>query len=88
MNNNDDERLLSKRSHKNATVRAEAAKLLAAIVVKLGSAKSLSGAKDVTEKILPAAAHFIQDGSLDARWNFKTCLKFIKLKILARARSP
>ena len=67
MNNNDDERLLSKRSHKNATVRAEAAKLLAAIVVKLGPAKSLSGAKDVTEKILPAAAHFIQDGSLDAR---------------------
>ena len=74
MNNNDDERLLSKCSHKNATVRAEAAKLLAAIVVKLGSAKSLSGAKDVTEKILPAAAHFIQDGSLDARWNFKNML--------------
>lgn len=53
--------------HKNATVRAEAAKLLAAIVVKMGAAKTLSGAKDVTERILPAAAHFIQDGSLEAR---------------------
>lgn len=48
-------------------MRAEAAKLLAAIVVKLGPAKTLSGAKDVTERILPAAAHFIQDGNLEAR---------------------
>ena len=55
-------------SHKNATVRAEAAKLLAIIVVdRLGPAKSLSGAKDVTDKILPAAAQFIQDGNLEAR---------------------
>lgn len=54
-------------SHKNATVRAEAAKLLAAIVTKMGPAKTLSGAKDVTERILPAAAHFLQDGSLEAR---------------------
>ncbi|XP_057368819.1 uncharacterized protein LOC130689896 isoform X2 [Daphnia carinata] len=54
-------------AHKNAIVRAEAAKLLAAIVVKLGPAKTLSGAKDVTERVLPAAAHFIQDGNLEAR---------------------
>ena len=54
-------------SHKNAAVRAEAAKLLAAIVHKMGPAKSLSGAKDITERILPAAAHFIQDGSLETR---------------------
>lgn len=48
-------------------MRAEAARLLAAIVVKLGPAKTLCGAKDVTERILPAAAHFVQDGSLEAR---------------------
>jgi hypothetical protein len=41
---------------------------MAAIVDRLGAAKSLSGTKDVTERILPAAAHFIQDGSLDARY--------------------
>ena len=55
-------------SHKNATVRAEAAKLLAAIVERLGAAKSLSGAKDVTERILPAAAHFVQESSPEARF--------------------
>lgn len=60
-------KLYPKNRHKNATVRAEAAKLLAAIVAKMGPAKTLSGAKDVTEKILPAAAHFLQDGSLEAR---------------------
>ena len=54
-------------SHKNATVRAEAAKLLAGIVERLGAAKSLSGAKDVTERILPAAAHFVQESSPEAR---------------------
>jgi hypothetical protein len=42
--------------------------LLAAIVLKLGPAKTLSGAKDVTEKILPAAAHFIQDGGPKGLW--------------------
>ena len=42
---------------------------MAAIVDRLGAAKSLSGTKDVTERILPAAAQFIQDGSLDARYN-------------------
>jgi len=56
-------------SHKSSTVRAEAARLMAAIVDRLGAAKSLSGTKDVTERILPAAAHFIQDGSLDARYS-------------------
>ena len=54
-------------SHKNATVRAEAARLLAALVQKMGGAKVLSGAKDVTERILPAAAQFLQEGSPDAR---------------------
>lgn len=56
-------------SHKNAAVRAEAAKLLAAIVERLGPNRSLSGAKDVTERLLPAAAVFIQDGNLEARYN-------------------
>lgn len=55
-------------SHKNAAVRAEAAKLLAAIVERLGPNRSLSGAKDVTERLLPAAAVFIQDGNLEARY--------------------
>ncbi len=54
-------------SHKNAVVRAEASKLLSAIVDRLGPARTLSGAKDVTERLLPAAAQFIQDGNLEAR---------------------
>ncbi len=49
-------------------MRAEAAKLLAAIVERLGPNRSLSGAKDVTERLLPAAAAFIQDGNLEARY--------------------
>ena len=48
-------------------MRAEAARLLAALVQKMGGAKVLSGAKDVTERILPAAAQFLQEGSPDAR---------------------
>ena len=34
---------------------------------EIGAAKSLSGAKDVTERIVPAAAQFLQDSSQDAR---------------------
>lgn len=64
-------------SHKNATVRAEAAKLLAAIVERLGAAKSLSGAKDVTERILPAAAHFVQDSNPEARAEGKKILNLL-----------
>ena len=48
-------------------MRAEAAKLLAAIVTKMGSAKALSGAKDTTERILPAAAQFLQESNPEAR---------------------
>ena len=49
-------------------MRAEAAKLLVAIVERIGAAKTLNGAKDVTERILPAAAQFIQESSPEARY--------------------
>jgi len=64
-------------SHKNANVRAEAAKLLAAVVERLGASKSLSGAKDVTERILPAAVHFSQESSPEARAHGKKMLNLL-----------
>ena len=33
----------------------------------MGASKALSGAKDVTDKLLPAVANLAQEGSLEAR---------------------
>ena len=67
-------------------MRAEAARLMAAIVDRLGAAKSLSGTKDVTERILPAAAQFIQDGSLDARYNPIQLIEFQLIELIHSGR--
>ncbi|XP_042208481.1 TOG array regulator of axonemal microtubules protein 1-like [Homarus americanus] len=54
-------------SHKNAAVRTTLARLLAYEVERLGPGRVLSGQKDITERILPAAAKLAQEGSLETR---------------------
>jgi hypothetical protein len=54
-------------SHKNPVVRAAASRVLSYTVDRLGVARVLSGARDVTDKVLPAIAKLAQDGSPDAR---------------------
>ena len=54
-------------NHKNPVIRTTVSRLLAYIVDRMGPAKVMSGAKDITDKILPAVSKLAQDGSLDAR---------------------
>nr|XP_053628429.1 TOG array regulator of axonemal microtubules protein 2-like [Cherax quadricarinatus] len=58
-------------SHKNAVVRTTVARLLAYEVERLGPSRVLSGQKDITDRILPAAAKLAQDGSLETRQYIK-----------------
>ncbi|XP_022245483.1 TOG array regulator of axonemal microtubules protein 1-like [Limulus polyphemus] len=55
-------------SHRNPAVRKTAAQLLSVTVEKLGSARCLTGCKDVAEKVLPATASFVMDCSPLARY--------------------
>ena len=61
-------------NHKNPVVRTTVSRLLAYTVDRMGVSKALSGAKDVTEKILPAIAKLAQDGSQEARNYAKSTL--------------
>ena len=49
-------------------------RLLAYTVDRMGVSKALSGAKDVTDKLLPAIAKLAQDGSQEARNYAKSTL--------------
>ncbi|XP_066970211.1 TOG array regulator of axonemal microtubules protein 1 isoform X2 [Macrobrachium rosenbergii] len=53
--------------HKNAVVRTTVARLLAYEVERLGASRVLSGQKDITDRLLPAAAKLAQEGSLETR---------------------
>uniref|UniRef100_I3K2M7 TOG domain-containing protein n=1 Tax=Oreochromis niloticus TaxID=8128 RepID=I3K2M7_ORENI len=55
-------------SHLNAVVRKCMAQHLANLVEKVGAARLLSGAKDLTDRILPAVAKLAQDSSQEARY--------------------
>ena len=61
-------------NHKNPVVRNTVSRLLAYTVERMGVSKALSGAKDVTEKLLPAVAKLAQDGSQEARNYAKSTL--------------
>ena len=61
-------------NHKNPVVRTTVSRLLAYTVDRMGVSKALSGAKDVTEKLLPAIAKLAQDGSQEARNYAKSTL--------------
>ena len=55
-------------SHRNTYVRRTSAQFLSALVEKMGSMKCLLGPRDIGEHLLPAAARFIQDGSIHTRY--------------------
>ncbi|KAL7379612.1 hypothetical protein ABVT39_002392 [Epinephelus coioides] len=55
-------------SHLNAVVRKCTAQHLADLVEKVGAARLLSGAKDLTDRILPAVTKLAQDSSQEARY--------------------
>lgn len=55
-------------NHKNLHVRRMASQFIAALVKRMGAAKCLVGAKDISSQLLPAAAKFAQDGSPHTRY--------------------
>ncbi|KAJ7345351.1 hypothetical protein JRQ81_001301 [Phrynocephalus forsythii] len=55
-------------SHLNTTVRRCTARHLADVVEHMGPGRVLSGIRDVTDKVLSAAAKFVQDGSQETRY--------------------
>ncbi|KTG03590.1 hypothetical protein cypCar_00042460, partial [Cyprinus carpio] len=63
--------------HLNSVVRKCAAQRLSALVERLGAARLLSGAKDVTERILPAVCKLVQDSSQEARYFGRQMLLFL-----------
>ncbi|XP_061468632.1 TOG array regulator of axonemal microtubules protein 1 isoform X2 [Rhineura floridana] len=55
-------------SHLNTAVRRCAAQHLSDVVEHMGAGRTLSGMKDVTDRILSAVAKFVQDGSQETRY--------------------
>ncbi|XP_076441832.1 TOG array regulator of axonemal microtubules protein 1-like isoform X3 [Babylonia areolata] len=55
-------------THKNSAVRRTTAQFVVGVVERMGSGKVLSGVKDITDRALPAAAHFAIDGSPETRY--------------------
>ncbi|XP_028409704.1 TOG array regulator of axonemal microtubules protein 1-like isoform X3 [Dendronephthya gigantea] len=55
-------------SHRNVNVRKTAARFLCLLAERMGPARCLSGSKDITERILVAAATFASDGGADTRY--------------------
>lgn len=54
-------------SHLNSMVRKCTAQHLCSLVERVGAARSLSGAKDLTDRLLPAVSKLSQDSSQEAR---------------------
>ena len=67
-------------SHRNVAVRKTTAQFLSLLAERMGASRLMSGAKDVTEKILPTAAQFVTDGGPETRY---TCVKnlFVQLTV-------
>ena len=53
--------------HRNVNIRKTAAQFLCILAERLGAARCLSGSKDITERILVAAAAFASDGGAETR---------------------
>ncbi|XP_055957389.1 TOG array regulator of axonemal microtubules protein 1 [Patella vulgata] len=60
--------ILGGAGHKSNPVRKMTAQFLVELTEKMGPGRILSGIKDITDKILPTAAKFIQDGSPETRY--------------------
>lgn len=63
--------------HLNAAVRRCTAHHLSVLLERVGAARLLSGAKDVTERLLPAVAKLAQDSSQEARYFGRRMLLFL-----------
>jgi hypothetical protein len=55
-------------SHRNPAVRKTSAKYIYIVCEKLGPNKILSGARDITERVLQVAATFASDGPPEIRY--------------------
>ncbi|EDO48447.1 predicted protein, partial [Nematostella vectensis] len=53
--------------HRNVAIRKTAAQFLSILAERIGANRLMSGAKDVTDHILPAAAQFATDGGSETR---------------------
>lgn len=56
-------------SHRNVNVRKTTAQFLSLLAERMGASRLMSGAKDVTERILPTAAQFVTDGGPETRYS-------------------
>ncbi|XP_052097636.1 TOG array regulator of axonemal microtubules protein 1-like isoform X11 [Mytilus californianus] len=61
-------------THKNVAVRQTTSNYVVGVVEKMGPGKVLSGVKDITDRILPTAAHFCLDSSPKTRFNGRRIL--------------
>lgn len=55
-------------SHRHVAVRAATARLICHLAELLGPDQVLSGARDLTDRILSTAAQFVLDSSPDVRY--------------------
>ncbi|XP_053537087.1 TOG array regulator of axonemal microtubules protein 1-like isoform X2 [Ictalurus punctatus] len=63
--------------HLNAAVRKCTAQHLTTLVKKIGTGRLLSGAKDLTDRILPAVSKLAQDSSQETRYFGRQMLLFL-----------
>lgn len=56
-------------THKNPAVRRTASNFVARLCERLGPTRVLSGAKDMTQQVLPAACQFMLEGQPEPRYN-------------------
>ncbi|XP_062617825.1 TOG array regulator of axonemal microtubules protein 1-like isoform X2 [Saccostrea cucullata] len=61
-------------THKNVQVRKTTSRFVVELVEKMGPGRILSGVKDVTDRVLPTAAHFVMDASQETRYNGRRIL--------------
>ncbi|XP_048738201.2 TOG array regulator of axonemal microtubules protein 1-like isoform X4 [Ostrea edulis] len=64
-------------THKNVQVRKTTARFVVELVDKMGPGRILSGVKDVTDRVLPTAAHFAIDSSQETRYNGRRILSIL-----------
>lgn len=66
--------LLHGSNHKNVHVRRMASQFVASLVDRMGAAKCLVGARDISAQLIPAAAKFAQDSSPHTRYYGRSIL--------------
>lgn len=70
-------------SHRNVAVRKTTAQFLSLLAERMGASRLMSGAKDVTERILPTAAQFVTDGGPETRYGIKAIVLLISIELIS-----